>query len=175
MRVALVVPVALPCTPRGYGRGRWRRAAGRVGSPHGAAGQLHQPHRRHSPAGTPAAAFRWPVGRVSWTLSCQRVGVPRSCGSASSIWAVAAVPLVGQPVWTQRRSFPVEVFAEGDSTLHEHGFQTVRGRVVSRPRTLNNIRGHALGHCWSRFTSSPVALAITCVGCKPMIFWAFFA
>lgn len=48
--MALVVPVALPCTPRGYGRGRWRRAAGRVGSPHGAAGQLHQPHRRHSPA-----------------------------------------------------------------------------------------------------------------------------
>lgn len=31
MRVGLVVPVALPCTPRGYGRGRGRRAAGRPG------------------------------------------------------------------------------------------------------------------------------------------------
>jgi hypothetical protein len=51
MRVALVVPVALPCTPRGCGRGQRWFGAGRPAAPHRAAGRPHQLHQRHSPVG----------------------------------------------------------------------------------------------------------------------------
>lgn len=100
----------------------------------------------------------------------------QSCLAAFGLsLGLAAPPLASVSRCSPLPPSSLPVFADRDFNLGEGGIRDIRGRVVSRPRHPDNIRGHALGHCWSRFTGPPAALAITCVGCKPMIFWAFFA
>jgi hypothetical protein len=147
MRVALVVPVALPCTPRGVwqwagaARGRW--AAARTG-----------PSRRH----TSYTSATRPVG----------TGTPE-CRNAVSKFATVrfgVVPFAASAI-------PAEIFADSDFNLGELRIRNSRGRVVSRPWPLNDGLGYRTGHASSRFTGSPAALAIHCAGHKAVFFFRF--
>lgn len=122
-------------------------------------------------ARTPAASFRRARVVACGTPEYRNAAATRSrafgdaCQSRRSlVWVLLR---------SLRRSSPAEVFSDCDFNLGGRGFRDFRGRVVSRPRHPDNIRGHALGHVWSRFTGALAVPANTCRGHKPMIFLIF--
>lgn len=92
----------------------------------------------HFPSRCGSAVFalgrRYPVPVLTAHRSAVLWAARRGHGNAGTpllVVGLAAPPLFGRRD-VRRFRCPVEVFAEGDSTLHEHGFQIFRGRVVSR-------------------------------------------
>lgn len=69
---------------------------------------------------------------------------------------------------------PCRGFRDCDFNLGGLRIRNSRGRVVSRPWSLNDDLGYRAGHASSRFTGSPAAPAIHCAGYKVMFFLRFF-
>lgn len=162
MRVALVVPVVLPCAPRGYGRGRWRR------------GQAGLPRARGRRAATPATpaplAGSSDVGRRAQPWR-RRPSLRRGRASPSFTGSHAAPHAIGcrnvLPPLCPRSS------RAAISTLIGIYSYIPRSRIVSRSRPFNNGCGYRAGYNSSRFGGSQAQFAIYCTGHRAMIFWAF--
>jgi hypothetical protein len=109
MRVALVVPVALPCTPRGV----WQGAAVAWGRP------------ARSRTGPPA-------GHTSYTSATRPVG----SGMRERCFNIRHSPF--RRLAVRRFHLPYRGIRDCDFNLGDRGFRDFRGRVVSRPRPFND-------------------------------------